>query len=148
MKIKLIAVSVLALQLAACATVTRGTSDKVDFASSPDGAKVVITEAVNGLSEQTCVTPCMMEMKRKETFKMMMTKDGYAPFEMVMESKVSTGGGVAAAGNLLAGGIIGGVVDGSSGAMRDFESVNVQLAPTGGESRLIMEEPEVDEDDS
>lgn len=150
MKIKLLAVSAIALQLAACATVTRGTNDDVKFMSSPEGAEVVVTEAVSGLSEQSCVTPCEMEMKRKHTFKMMMTKDGYEPFEMVMESKVSTGGGVAAAGNLIAGGIIGGVVDGSSGAMRDFKPnpVNVQLAPAGqGESSLVWDKSEDDEDD-
>jgi len=56
-----------------------------------------------------------------------------------MVPKVSTSGGTAMAGNLLIGGIIGAGVDGLTGAMKDLTNNNldVQLAPTGGESYAI-----------
>jgi len=152
MNIKLIAISALALQLAACATVTRGKHQNVEFSSSPSEATVTLTEAITGSQQQSCQTPCELEMKRKDTFKLLVEKAGFESFEMIMKSKVSTGGGAAAAGNLLAGGIIGGIVDGSSGAMRSFspDPINVQLAPAGeGQSRLMeteIEEEKSDED--
>ena len=69
---------------------------------------------------ETCVTPCKLKLKRKNGFTARISKAGYETATATVESKISGGGGVAAAGNLLAGGIIGGIVDGKNGALNSF----------------------------
>jgi hypothetical protein len=112
--------------LPACATVTRGTSQKYAIESMPSGAAVQLT---TGLS---CTTPCKLKLKRKDSFTARFTKDGYEPAEVEVTSKVA-GGGVAAGtvGNFLAGGIIGSAVDATNGSMRTLfpEALSVTLKP-------------------
>jgi hypothetical protein len=61
-----------------------------------------------------------MKLKRKEGFTATVTKPGYQSESASVESKFSGGGGVAAAGNILVGGIIGGIVDGTNGSLNSF----------------------------
>src|SRR3954447_1777408 len=98
--------------LSACATVTRGTRQTFKIQSTPTAAKV---EMSNG---ETCVTPCMLKLKRRPGFKATFTKDGFETKTVVVDSEVHGGGVAAGAGNLLAGGIIGGIVDGSDGPLK------------------------------
>ena len=107
----LVAVSLL---LPACATVTRGTSEKFNIETTPTAANVSLSTG------QTCVSPCQLKLKRKTEFTVTATKDGYQPATASVESKIKGGGVGAAAGNLLVGGLIGGIVDGSNGSMRDL----------------------------
>jgi hypothetical protein len=102
------------LLLPACATVTRGTKETFNITTTPSDAQVSLS---NG---QTCVSPCKLKLKRKNGFTATVKKPGYQPEVATVESKFSGGGGAAAAGNILLGGIIGGVVDGSSGALNSF----------------------------
>lgn len=71
------------------------------------------------------------------------SKDGYQDVEVMMQSR--TGGGVA--GNLLAGGIIGGVVDASNGASNHLypDPVYVRMVANGasGEALLLDQDGEV-----
>ncbi|ARS26728.1 PEGA domain-containing protein [Sphingomonas sp. KC8] len=114
-----------ALLLPACATVTRGTQQKYVITSQPEGAAVALTTG------QTCVTPCKLKLKRKHDFTARFTKEGFEPAEAQVESKFSGGGGAAAAGNILIGGIIGGVVDGSNGSLNNLfpDKLDVVLKP-------------------
>lgn len=111
------------LGLGGCATVINGTSQPVEFRSDPSGADV---ELISGLK---CTTPCQYSMKRGDDSRVTFTREGYEPVTVYIQSR--TGGGVA--GNILAGGIIGGVVDVSNGASNHLypDPVYVRLVPTG-----------------
>ena len=100
-----------------------GTSQPVEFQSDPNGATVKL---ISGL---TCTTPCQYEMKRGNDSMVTFSRDGYKPVSVYIQSR--TGG--AALGNVLAGGIIGGVVDGSNGASNHLypDPVYVRLVPVG-----------------
>ncbi len=113
-------VALAATSLSGCATVVHGANDDLKFRSSPTGAKVQIT---NG---QSCTTPCKIKVKRKYDLRADFLLEGYKPTYVLVQSKMSG----AAVGNLLLGGIIGGVVDGSNGASNRLvpSPVNVKLA--------------------
>jgi hypothetical protein len=100
------AVAAAAFGMSGCATVMNGTSQPVTFKSEPDGATVKIIQGM------TCVTPCDYEMKRGKDSMVTVERSGYKPVSVYIQSR--TGG--ATFGNIIAGGIIGGVVDGSNGA--------------------------------
>ena len=108
-----------------CATITRGTKQKFEINSQPPGADVGMTTG------DTCVTPCSLKLKRKIAFVATITKQGYKPAQVEVTSKVRGGGVAGAAGNLLVGGIIGGIVDGSNGSMNDLRPnpIDVTLQP-------------------
>ena len=72
------------------------------------------------LAEQTCTTPCEMKLSRKKTFMANVPKEGFSSIAAKLTPHVSTGGGTAMAGNLLIGGVVAAVVDGSPGAMNDL----------------------------
>lgn len=114
--------------LGACATITRGTTQEVVVESTPPGAAVRTTTGF------TCeATPCTFKMPRKEGFDVTVSKDGYKPATVTVESKMSGGGAAGMAGNVIAGGIIGMGVDATSGAMMDLvpNPVAVTLEPAG-----------------
>ncbi len=104
-----------ALQLGACATVTRGSSTAWEVNSVPSGAAV---KTSNGMFCNS--TPCSLKVKRRSDFTATLTKDGYKSAEVQVTHKIGTGGGVGMAGNVLLGGIIGAAIDGGSGAMFDL----------------------------
>lgn len=114
--------------LPACATVTRGTKQKYAIESTPAEAQVALSTG------QTCVTPCKLKLKRKHGFTATFEKPGYQPLEAQVKSKFSGGGAAAGAGNIIAGGIIGAVVDGSNGSMNNLtpNPLQVTLVPVGG----------------
>lgn len=118
------------LALSGCATVINGTSQDVQIASEPSGATAKLT---NGT---TCTTPCEVNLKRRHDLRVDLTKDGYKPVYVLVQSR--TGG--AAAGNILLGGLIGGVVDGANGATNHLEPnpVSVKLVPVGTEGLEVL----------
>lgn len=116
------AVLAAALLFPACATVTRGTQQKFDIVSEPVGAEAKLS---NGI---VCTTPCHLKLRRKDDFTVVVSKPGCTPEQVVVESKMHGGGGTALAGNILAGGIIGGVLDGTSGALNDLRPNPVHVS--------------------
>lgn len=116
--------------LGGCATVMNGTSQPVEFQSEPAGARVVLA------NQLTCETPCAFEMKRGSDSKVVFTRDGYQTAEVYIQSR--TGG--SAFGNIIAGGIIGGVVDGSNGASNHLypDPVFVRLVPVGSNEQAVL----------
>lgn len=104
-----------ALTLPACATITRGSSQEFTVQSQPPGATV---RTSNGF--ECASTPCTFRMQRKSAFTATFQLEGYATETRQVESKMAGAGAAGMAGNLLVGGIIGGVVDASSGAMNDL----------------------------
>jgi hypothetical protein len=75
-------------------------------------------------------------MKRRHGFTVDITREGYEPVKATVSSGVSGGGGIAMAGNVLVGGIIGAVVDGTNGSMNELSpnplKVNMVRLATGG----------------
>lgn len=124
--VRAVALAAAALTLPACATVTRGTSQNFTVESTPPGARVVTS---NGF--ECAATPCTFRMPRKPGFTATISMNGYVTQEVTVESSISSGGGTAMAGNLIIGGVIGGVVDASSGAMNDLNPnpLHVTLVP-------------------
>jgi hypothetical protein len=123
--LKVVSLAVLApVLVAACATIMHGTSQQVGINSQPTGATVVVDSQTLG------VTPVVAKLARKRTHRVTVTLAGYAPYEMVTIRKTS--GWVW--GNIVFGGIIGLIVDASSGGLYDVrpEVINAQLARTGG----------------
>ncbi|MFB0611407.1 hypothetical protein [Aurantiacibacter poecillastricola] len=129
---KAIAAAVLAasFNLAGCATVLNGTSQPVEFQSDPNGA---VIELANGMS---CETPCQFSMKRGDDDRVIYTLEGYEPVTVYIQSR--TGGGIA--GNILAGGLIGGVVDASNGASNHLypDPVFVHMVPLGSTDEALL----------
>jgi hypothetical protein len=113
-------------QLAACATVTRGSEDAWVINSEPSGAKV---ETTNG--HQCPATPCAIKMKRTSEFTATLTKPGFKPGTVQVSHKTAGAGGAGGAGNVLLGGVIGLGVDMYTGASQDLvpNPVTLKLEP-------------------
>lgn len=122
--------ALMSTSLGGCATIMNGTNQPAEFQSEPAGATI---ELANRL---TCETPCKFEMKRGKDSKVVFTRDGYQTAEVYIQSR--TGGGTF--GNVLAGGIIGGVVDGSNGASNHLypDPVFVRLVPIGSTDQAVL----------
>lgn len=119
-----------AMSLGGCATVMNGT--KVDYSTvtKPEGALVKFTDG------RECTTPCAFEFKRKDDMRADITMPGYKPTYVLIQSKL--GGG--AFGNILLGGGIGAVVDGSNGASNRLypRPLIVQLAAEGSADEAML----------
>jgi len=125
---RLAGVLLCAASLSACATVTRGTRQNYVIETDPPGAQIALSTG------QTCTTPCTLRLKRKSGFTVTATRDGYEPTTANVESRLSTGGGAALAGNILIGGLIGGGVDAATGATNDLRPnpLLITMTPIGG----------------
>lgn len=120
------------LMAGGCATVTRGTTTEISFASEPPGA------AMSTSHGYWCTTPCTLRMSRSDAFIATFTLPGHEAQSVPVESRVSGGGAAGLAGNLIIGGVVGGLVDASSGAMNDLvpNPVTVQLVPLSATASL------------
>lgn len=146
---------VIAIVMASCATVVRGTSDQVQFLSNPPGAIVTsivdypcggpcpVQDREDGSAEPyisdnvrtpevpgpSCITPCIAQVDRNKALIVTFKKDGYVPQRVKVRGKVSTGGAAGMAGNIVLGGAVGAVTDAATGAMLDHcpNPVTVQL---------------------
>jgi hypothetical protein len=125
-----VALGAVATGLGGCATVMNGTSQPVEFQSEPTGAQAAL---VTGLK---CETPCSYSLKRGKDNAVTFSKEGYKSETVYIQSR--TGG--SALGNVLAGGIIGGVVDGANGASNHLypDPVSIRLAPVGSSDSAVL----------
>ncbi len=125
-----ISISAAAFGLGGCATVINGTSQDIQFQSEPEGAVVAISTGAS------CETPCEVSLKRRNDLRVDFEKEGYKPAFIYVQSR--TGG--AMAGNILAGGLIGGIVDGSNGATNSLypRPVYVRLAALGSDEEPML----------
>jgi uncharacterized protein YceK len=111
----------ISLLLPSCASIVSGSQQKIEFNSTPAGAIVWVDGANLG------VTPITTKLERiKKNQKVKIELQGYKPYEMTLTRK--TNGWVW--GNIVFGGIIGLIIDASSGALYRLtpEQVNAQLA--------------------
>ena len=129
-KLIVIMTAALATNLAGCATVVNGTKTDYTTASRPEGATVRFS---NG---KTCTTPCKVELRRKDDLRADITLPGHKPTYVLIQSKL----GGAAFGNILLGGGVGAIVDGSNGASNRLhpKPLIVRLAPEGSSEGAVL----------
>ena len=115
----------LAITLAGCATITRGTTNQVQIQSDPPGA---LARTSTGFS---CTTPCTMTVSRKDEFSVVFSKPGYRDETVDVKTQVAGAGAAGFAGNILLGGIIGMGADAATGATLEHvpNPVGVTLVP-------------------
>lgn len=132
-----VAAAFAAVLLSGCATVINGTSQDIKFDSNAKQTTVKISTGI------TCVAPCKLDMKRRRDFRVDFAAPGYRSAYVLVQSR--TGGAVA--GNVLLGGLIGGVVDGANGSTNHLypNPVNVRLIKDGaaGEPELLTKKGKV-----
>src|SRR5256886_2468466 len=87
--------------ITSCGTITRGSHDKLTVLSEPLGANVVLSSGEKG------VTPTKFVKSRRDNFTVTVSKAGYVPQTVNVESKGSATGGTAMTGNVIVGGPIG-----------------------------------------
>ena len=129
-KVIVISAAFLATSLAGCATVVNGTRTSYETSSQPEGAAVKFT---NGTS---CTTPCKLEFRRKDDLRADISMPGYKPTYVLIQSKL----GGSAFGNILLGGGVGAIVDGSNGASNRLypRPLIVKLAPEGSAEGAVL----------
>jgi hypothetical protein len=115
------------LFLTSCATITRGVHEKLSVTSDPSGADVRLSTGEHG------ITPAkFVKQRRTEPFTVTVSKSGYVPQTVKVESKFGGTGGAAMAGNVILGGAIGLGVDAGTGAYNSLypNPVSVHLVAT------------------
>lgn len=108
---RVLIIAAASLSLAACATVTRGTTEQVTVTSEPSGAS-----AVTSIGHSCPATPCTFEVSRKAEFITTFKKDGYEDQQIPVQTRVSGGGAAGFAGNVIIGGVVGMAADAATGA--------------------------------
>ena len=124
--------AIAAVGLSGCATIVNGPNLDYVVNTSPEGADVAF------LDGRSCTTPCELVMPRKDSTRVDIVREGYEPTYVLVWSKA----GAATAGNILLGGGIGAVVDGSNGSNRFLSPrpLIVRLAPLGsGEEAVLLD---------
>jgi PEGA domain len=121
-----IAMFLAAVCLSSCATVIRGTHDKLQVLSAPSGANVTLSTGETG------VTPVTFSKLRRDSFQVTLSKKGYVTETVNVESRASSSGVAATAGNVVLGAVIGAAVDAGTGAWNSLypNPINIQLRPT------------------
>ena len=99
---RVLAACLLASRLAACGTITRGTTEQVQFALEPPGAAVTTS-----IGSGRPTTPCSIEIACSQEFTAKFTMTGQKPDTVAVKTVVSGSGGTSMAGNVLFGGIVG-----------------------------------------
>ena len=129
-KILAASVATLAFNLGGCATVLNGTSTDYKTTTQPSGA------TVNFTGGGTCTTPCDLQFKRKNDLRADITLDGHKPTYVLIQSKL----GGSAFGNILLGGGVGAIVDGSNGASNRLypRPLAVRLAAEGSTDEAVL----------
>jgi len=114
-----------------CASIIHGSKQRVSITSAPEQAKVEIT-TTGGIGVFSGTTPASAKLKRKHEYKVEISLEGYKTQTLMIDK----GFDAWVIGNLLCGGIIGLIIDATSGAMYQLEPemihVELVLASTGG----------------
>jgi hypothetical protein len=135
MLVSLPAAMAAAVIFSGCATVTRGTKDVLVIETDPPGATVTV-------AGRTGSTPTSFKLSRKFEGTVHISKDGYEPITIQVNSHPSTAGGAGMAGNVLVGGLIGMGVDAGFGSTNDLHPnpIKVSLVPLGAKPAVANPE--------
>jgi hypothetical protein len=115
-----------AVATAGCASVVRGTTEKIVVTSEPADAAIRTS-----LGHACPTSPCTVEISRKTELTAYAEKPGFKPGSIYIGTKFSGGGAAGLAGNVLVGGVIGVGVDAMTGATLDHfpNPAHIVLAP-------------------
>ncbi|WP_040619977.1 PEGA domain-containing protein [Rhodovulum sp. PH10] len=105
-----LAAAIFVATLGGCATITRGSTNQIQITSDPVGATARLS---NGMM---CMTPCTLQMGRKEEFSVTFEKPGFEPQTIPVKTEVAGAGAAGVAGNLILGGVVGIAADAATGA--------------------------------
>jgi len=113
--------------ISGCASVTRNSTELLGIHSEPSGA------SVRSSTGWDCITPCEIEVERRSQFALDVELPGYKTARVLVEARIDGGGKAGMAGNILLGGVIGAIIDGSTGAMYSHgeNPILVLLEPEG-----------------
>ncbi len=130
---RILVVAFCALNLGACSTVTRGTTNQIQITSEPSGASVRTSLS------QTCTTPCTISVSRKDEFQVTYTKEGYKESNIPVKTQIAGAGVAGFAGNVLVGGVVGMGVDAVTGSTLEHvpNPVHAVLEPNRPEPKLV-----------
>lgn len=128
------ALAAIGLVIGGCATVTTGTTQPINIESEPQAADCTLTR--EGVTLGMVTTPAPITIKRHaSTVHVVCKKAGYEDGRVVMNSRYET----ASSGNFLLGGVLGVMVDASSGASSRYESnVLVRLTALSAADQKIQ----------
>lgn len=105
------------LSVAGCCTIVSGRNQNLPVITTPSGARVI----VNGVQQQS---PCTLVLDRKQPlYQVRVEKEGYEPTEITLRKGVN--GWIW--GNLLLGGIIGLIIDITTGSVNKFTPTELEI---------------------
>ena len=124
--------------LSSCASIVSGTSQEIAITSSPSGADCVVSR--QGMTLQQVTTPASPTIqKNRHDLSVACSKSGYATVTQANDSGVEPW----LFGNILIGGLVGVIIDVSSGARNRYDNSMIfnlphapQAAPVGTETSL------------
>ena len=127
-KISLLSLTIAIALTSGCASIMHGTTQKIGISSSPSGAKVTVGDKVEG------ETPLFAELDRGTEHIVKIDLPGFETAEMTLTKSVS--GWVW--GNIVFGGIIGLVVDASTGGLYELSpaQLNAELQESGSTTSM------------
>jgi len=118
--IKALVIGMIALALAGCATTLRGTKQKLEFNTDPQGATVTVDDV-------GYTTPAKIDLKRRGEHSVVIAKEGYRTIKFKMQAQWD---GMSLLSLALPGGSIMFATDTASGADRSFAHVaRIKLEP-------------------
>ncbi len=116
--------AVLALGLASCATIVKGTDQTISLDTpGHEGAQCTLTS--KGIGNRTVTTPALVSLPKSRHDITVHCKKGCFKGQGIISSDIAG----ATAGNLILGGVVGLGVDAASGAMNKYNEQN-QIAMT------------------
>jgi len=125
----------------ACATITRGTTTQVQLHSNPPEAQARTSMGF------VCITPCTLQVNRKDEFTVIFTKPGYHTVEIPVKTQVAGAGAAGFAGNIILGGVVGMAADAATGATLEHfpnpVSVTLTARKKGEPDTVIKVTPEM-----
>ena len=112
---------VIAVLLAACATLERGTTDTLAHVTDPPGAPATSSEG------PSCVTPCGLKAGRRDEFSVTIAKAGFVPQTVAVKTRLSDPGIGFFMENVVTAGL-GAGVDAATGATLEHVPDPVSVA--------------------
>ena len=113
-----------------CATIMHGTTQEIGISSSPTGASVIINNESRGN------TPLVVELSRKKSHTIRIEMTNYEPFEITTTKSVSNW----VWGNIVFGGLIGLIVDASTGGLYKLSPEQIEATLREGDGSFLYQE--------
>jgi len=120
----LLGLALLAPALNGCASIITGTSQDIDIATTPGGAKCVLTRENEAIATLDSTPGKVTVRKDKHDILVTCDKPGYQTASKYLHSDVEAG----TFGNIIAGGLIGWGIDSATGADNKYdEAISIPM---------------------